>query len=202
MKPNWNGVHVVVDFHGVIADFAHAVIIRAGGPPPYQDEITQYGHPVFNGVQEKLSDPEWFYPVMPTIVHAQEALTGMMASGYYITIASDSPHTSREPVLNWLQAWKVPFDKYMDGADGIDLEAGKNCAGGHILVDDKPENIVKYARRVGAAILFGQPWNASWDSGPALTSYSILRRVGWQKTLEQIRRWSHVEGKVPYLGGR
>ena len=194
MKENWNGVHVVVDLHGVIADFAHACIIRSGGPPPYQDEITEYEHPIFNGCWDKLKDPEYYYPVMPPIKDAVSAMQGMYSSGYYLTIASNCPREAHEYTVNWLEAWGIPFDRYLDQGDGITQRDGKNPAGGHILVDDKIDNCAKYAAQIGPAILFGQPWNRNDSMWPNYT-----RVVGWQQTLEQIRRWAHVDGRVPYI---
>ena len=137
-----------------------------------------------------LKDPHDLYNIMPPILHAPEAMAGMADSGYYITIASDSPEETREANINWLKWWGIPFDRYVQAED-------KCVAGGHMLVDDRTRNVERYARRVGPAILFTQPWNLGWT--PPLTSHPLVRTVGWQRTLEQIRKWSYREGRVPFL---
>lgn len=191
MKSNWNGVKLAIDFHGVIADLAQALIIRADGPPPYVEDITTWHHPLFNDVWGACKDPK-LYEYMFPIRDAVQALQGMDRSGYDITIATNQPYEAAEYTKNWLRAYGIPFDAFMLTTND------KSRLPVHILVDDKPENCIGFANASGPAVLFGQPWNKPRTKASPAT-HPLVRRIGWNATLEQIRSWSWVAGQVPFI---
>ena len=182
MKNNWNGKHVVLDFHGVIADIAQAEIILQGGPPPFVEDIDRYDHPLFSNCWEHLSNPD-LYKFMAPIYESQQAVKGLVDSGYFVTIATHQPPGALEYVTNWLANYAIPFDDLV-------LTENKNRVGGDILVDDRPSNIQRYVAYQGPAVLFGQPWNKDFRF---IGRYPALRFVGWNRVLEGIRSllWDH-----------
>ena len=187
MKQGWNGVCINVDFDGVIADLAAAIIILKGGPPPYVDDITYWKHPLFRDVRAVISDPKVYEYIYP-LPQAAEAMKGLYSSGYYMRIVTDCPEQAREYRENWLQSWGIPFDELL-------ITANKNEAGGDFLIDDKPDNVQRYADNVGPAILFGQPWNR--NDALFVTQHPAERYTSWGGAVEQIRRWIK-EGRMLY----
>src|SRR3990167_10126583 len=163
------GVRINVDFHGVIADLVSALVYTMGGPPPYTKDITYFDHPITTGVWEKLKHPG-LYEWMPPIALAQSHINGMYQSGYEIAIVTDQPEEAYPYTLQWLNMHGFKFDD-------LHFLKDKNEAGPHILVDDKSENVWRYADAVGPAILFSQPWNREW-SIPG-TRYPLMRGKGW-----------------------
>ena len=192
MKPNFNGVRLAIDFHGVIADLAQALIIRSGGPPPYVEDITVWQHPLFDGAWETCKDPT-LYEYMFPIRDAVQAMRGLDRSGYDLTIATNQPPEAFEYTANWLAAYDIPFDKLI-------LLKDKSRVAAHILVDDNTQNCIGFADTTGPACIFGQPWNRSNKS--ADTAYPLTRRVGWNNTVEQLRTWSWVDGRVPFIASK
>ena len=182
----WNGTNLVIDFDGVIADTALAQIIRTGNiGRVFVEDITWWHHPVFRDLQ--VADPDLFKLTIP-IHRAAATLRGMHDSGYRITIATDRPLEAREYIVNWCAAWRIPFDHLI-------LTPDKRVAGGHLLIDDKPSNVVDYADRVGLGILFGQPWNRR---ALPVTKYRTSRSIGWEAAWEQVRTWKYTTGRLPY----
>ena len=181
MKSNYNGIKLAIDFHGVIADLAQALIIRQGGPPPYVEDITVWHHPLFENVWETCKDPSLYRYMFP-IHDAVLAMRGMDRSGYDLTIATNQPTEAFEYTANWLNSYGIPYDKLI-------LVQDKSRLPCNILVDDKPANCIGFADKTGPACIFGQPWNKRVRGEDSLT-HPLVRQVGWNKTLEQIRTWS------------
>lgn len=176
------GITINVDFDGVVANLIQGIIWKERLPYQYED-LTHWNHPVSNNVWEKISEPH-IYEFIPPIPDAIQHLGGMWMSGYKIVIASNHPPESLEYIINWLNNWGARYDD-------IILTEDKNTAGPHILIDDKPKNVWRYADRVGPAILFHQPWNQNWAI-PS-TPFPILRGKGWDDSLQKIRNLINVQ---------
>ena len=194
MKSNYNGVKLAIDFHGVLADLAQALIIRQGGPPPYVEDIRTWEHPLFDGIWETCKDP-LLYEVMFPIRDAVQAMQGLDRSGYDITIATHQPPEAFQYTANWLNAYGIPFDKLI-------LLKDKSRIPANIMVDDNTGNCIAFADRTGPACIFGQPWNKKVGLVPKGMAHPLVRRVGWNNVLEQIRTWSWVAGRVPHIASK
>lgn len=177
------GITINVDLDGVVADLHSALIYMSGGPPPFKSDITHWEHPIAKGIWEKLKTPE-IYDWMPPIAQAREHVNGLYDSGYKVVIVSNRPPEAFDYTERWL-------DSFGFKVDGIMLTDDKNKAGPHILIDDKPENVWRYADSVGPAILFSQPWNQNWTI-PG-TPNPLLRCKGWDETLQRVRNLINVQ---------
>lgn len=179
-----NGITLVVDLDGVVANFAEAVCQWYGRE--YQPELMTHWHnPLIEGYEQVLFRPE-FHAILRPYAQAWQAIGGRWDSGFRIKIATSRPPGTEHLVVNWLKSWDIPFDDLLLGEN-------KNLAGKHILLDDKPENVRDYADRVGPAILVRQPWNWSVRRLPG-TLYPVEYGLSWPDIVEKTRIWCYKEG--------
>ena len=200
MKPGWNGGILNIDFDGVIAQTQAASILFHGGPPPYIKDITHWDSEHVRHIRDDIKLPE-FHEILFPYNNAPIAIRGLGASGWWVRIVTQSPEARRELLVNWLNHWGVVHDELV-----LVPTDNKNVVGPHILVDDRPSTVTKYADEVGPAILVRRPWNDQERGRPAWESqvihYPIAHIGSWERMVEQIRTWMHKEDSPLWIPGR
>ena len=179
-----NGITLVIDLDGTIADFVGAVLTWFQRPI-VPSLLKQWDTPLLAHYEEAVLRPE-FHSILLPYLHARAAVGGMYDSGYKIKIATNRPPGTEHLVVNWLTHWNIPFDELLLGEN-------KNLAGKHIIIDDKPHNIRVYTDKVGPGILVRQPWNRHILMPRHL--YPIAYGDSWDDIVQKVRILVNVEGR-------
>ena len=202
MKPDWNGGILNIDFDGVIAQTQAASILFHGGPPPYIRDITHWDSEHVHHIREDIKLPE-FHEILFPYNNAPIAIRGLGASGWWVRIVTQSPESRRDLLVNWLKHWGVTHDELV-----LVHTDDKSVVGPHILVDDRPSTVIKYADATGPAILVRRPWNDQQQGRPTKQledgklRYPIAHLGSWERMVEQIRTWMHKEESPLWIPGR
>jgi 5'-nucleotidase len=185
-----NGLRILVDLDGVVADWGGAYGRRldaygaaAAGIPRHRDQLT------FD-LNEGRTDAEkriiaaimvepGFYAELEPIAGARSVLKALRAQGheiYFVTSPWVSNPTCASDKLNWVA--RVYGDHW---AQRTIITSEKHLVRGDVLIDDKPE-IKNAADAEWRHILFTQPYNAHIDDHRARLDSWTLDGAAWAIT--------------------
>jgi 5'(3')-deoxyribonucleotidase len=160
--------HFILDMDGVTADFVTATIQRHQRTETH-DQIRRYDYWKDWGISTEQFWSKangrtfWSQEIRP--YHWAYELTDCL-SQFNFTICSRPSHDIEcvPGKIEWMERHfpSISHDQLMFGCRKELLAADDT-----ILIDDDPNNIDKFRRRGGRAILFPQPWNnamGNWES--------------------------------------
>jgi len=175
---------LVLDVDGVVADFAQATIDRFPEIfPEGKAGITSWELCLRQVDLERCQEAwveEGFCATLPLLPGSQNALdrVGLTHDIIWVTAPLlESRHWVRERTL-WLQRYFGVLPEH------IVFAHDKSLVGGQVMVDDRWENVEKWAQthRGGRALLMDAPWNQQ-----PLQSHNAHRVRGWAEVFPHLR---------------
>lgn len=118
---------------------------------------------VFNTISWLAHESEWFYQTLPVIPGTRDAVARMRMSGNEVFFVTSPILTMRSWVYTRTQWLKKHFD-----ATERDMvfTKSKHVVRGDVLVDDKPENVLEWAKTdQGVAYLLLKSYNSPEELG-------------------------------------
>jgi 5'(3')-deoxyribonucleotidase len=180
---------IILDVDGVLADFTGHTLALLGehAPPGGREAFTTWDLlTTLSPEARAMCAHGWRRPgwcgSMPTLPDAQHAVDrlSLRAEIVYATAPMEgAPHWMLEREKWLIQQFAVDRDNVVFTHD-------KSHVWGDVFVDDKPENIDRWAKvhRNGMALLWNAPYNQSWRS----TLPNTRRVVRWAEVFEALPR--------------
>lgn len=167
--------HLIVDFHGVIADLITAM--QKVKAVEVDADTLAWEDPLLNGVWDWLKQGV-LYEHMPVYPGAVEFFGATTTE--YLTIASNSPQEAYPLMQAWLVQNGIAYRNLWLGADKR-KPAKEDCH--NILIEDNWDNAVNFASSTGPAILLDRPWNRDKRYPTDVNmQYDIQRVYSWSDT--------------------
>lgn len=186
-------MHIAVDIDGVCLDFIgalHRQFTRVfGGPVLANFQQTSWDTgPVFawdEWEQHGYRDAwDWirrfptFWGDADPIPGALGALDALKQAGHWLEALTDKPDWAKAQLWRWLERYDPPFDAVTFVPRS---QTKAEVSDADVLIDDKPENCLAFARDGRFALLFDQPWN---QDAPELCH--VWRVYSWDDVLRDI----------------
>lgn len=179
---------VVVDLDGVCYEWSRTAMymLRRYRGLSFQHSESQS----WDYIQENIPAEEWdwlwnegveqgLFRYGHMVKDCRWALEGIHSLGHDIKICTHRPDTAVNDTLEWVTYHfkGIPLRDIRILSNG----EPKTVVSGDILIDDKPSNIVQWAKGNREAILFSRPWNDKYQWAPVGNGWSDT--VQWVYTL-------------------
>ena len=110
---------------------------------------------------------------------ARIGLEALADDGHTLCIVTHRPAAAVTDTLDWVTLYFR--DLPLDGFYIMSNEEPKSTVDAEILIDDKTENVVDWAKTGRTAILFDAPYNQSFDV------VGVIRAKGWKEVVASVR---------------
>lgn len=184
---------IAVDLDDVVLDFVgglKSAIKKEYNYDLTDDQITEFNlGPVLNPIVGEnwwtwLREHDWIWPNFTAVDGAMGALRTLRREGHYLVCVTSKPKWAEASVWKWLGKWRPPFQQVIITSKE-DVKADFTDA--DILIDDKIDNVVQWAKTGRRAILFTRPHNLSYAVPEGA---NMIRAAGWSDVLNIIGRLS------------
>lgn len=180
---------VILDVDGVVADFVGHTINVLGdlAPPGGRDAFTAWDMvSVMSPDARTLAAREWrrqgWCLTMPVLPDAQNAVDRLSLRADVVWATAPM---SRAP--HWMYERAAWLDRmFAADPDNIVFAHDKSHVWGDVFVDDKPENVDRWAsvHRDGVALLWDAPYNRGW----VRRHPNARRATAWRDVFDALRR--------------
>lgn len=184
---------IAIDLDDVVLDFVgglRTVLKNEYAVELTDEQIFQWNlHPILDPIVGRnwwswLKDRDWLWSTFPAIDGAIGGIDKLRRQGHYLVCVTSKPEWAEHNVWKWLGKWRPSFQQVIITKEG---ETKAHATDADVLVDDKLENVVEFAKTGRFAILFDSPHNRKESLPPG-----VVRAVDWMQVLELIESWQSV----------
>jgi len=177
-------LHIAVDLDDVTVDFIGGLVKSVNteyGTNLSVDDITQWDlHPLLDPIIGRsfwgwLRDREWLWAQFDAVPGAIGAIDKLRREGHYLEAVTSKPAWAEHNVWKWIGLWRPAFQR-------VTIVTLEDCKAdftvADVLIDDKPQNCLEFAREGREAIMLTRPHNRE-----ATTPQRVFRADGWPEVL-------------------
>ena len=184
-------MHIALDMDDVVLDFVKGVldtVNRDFDADVRPEDITSWNFGQFidpiigRDWWSWLEDHAWLWgEKFKPVPGALGGIEKLRRAGHYVEIITSKPEWGEDACWDWLAKYK-PRVHRLNIVPVIDGVAPKKSEAtpARVLVDDRYENVVEFAGKGRAAILYNRPHNAEYTELPG----GVERAANWQDVLE------------------